>query len=300
MQQTNETKEKVTQDSDASHRSKIGMIVGLMIGVLLIIVGWFVLKDSPDTNLLEPATPLVETTEEQIKSEPETAPEIIQEPPRTDRVVIEEEHPEEQTTAPEPKLQPKAKPLPSVTQSTGPLLNDLNEQQVNTRPIRSENLVREFVVFVDNLAQGQVVRDSAMIKGPDTRFQVMVENETTWVDPNTYKRYDQIVDWFVALDNQALVQVYEKYEPLFDEAYAEISMPNASFRARLKEAIDTLEKTPFQTGKIALNTEKVMYRYADETLEKLPAAQRQMLRLGPDNGARVIVKLKDLYQSLDE
>jgi hypothetical protein len=51
----------------------------------------------------------------------------------------------------------------------------------------------------------------------------------------------------------------------------------------LERAIVELLKTPVVEGPIPLEQKKVMYEFADPSLEGLSAAQRQLLRMGPRN-----------------
>lgn len=278
---------------ETGQNNKTPIIVGAIVVVALIIIGWAVFRgDTPEPTpvahipITEPIVeeqPLPEPVTEQTLEE-YVAPEIVVEAEPIAPVVTEEVQ----------------KPvLPSLQTSTPAVLNALAERNVNTRPVRSENLVRDFVAFVDNIAAGVVARDSAMIKGPEARFEIEEVDGTAYMGASSYQRYDNIVNWFVGMDNQVLVTVFKQYEPLINEAYAEISRPGDSFLARLDRAVSVMNATPELTGLIELNTDKIMYTYADEQLESLPAAQRQMLRLGPNNMARVKAKLNALQRALN-
>jgi len=85
-----------------------------------------------------------------------------------------------------------------------------------------------------------------------------------------------------------------RYYPLFQEAYKEQGYPNAYFNDRLVESLDVMINTPASPGQLALSQPKVFYEYADPSLEGLPAGQKIMLRMGPENAARVKVKLKEI------
>ncbi|MCO4322683.1 DUF3014 domain-containing protein [Aliidiomarina quisquiliarum] len=279
---------------ETGQNNKTPMIVGAIVVVALIIIGWAVFRgDTPEPTpvahipisepvVAVPEQPLPEPVKEQARDE-YVAPEVVVEAEPIAPVVEAEQKPA----------------LPSLPTSTPALLNALAERNVNTRPVRSENLIRDFVAFIDNIAAGVVARDSAMIKGPEARFEIEEVDGKAYMGANSYQRYDNIVNWFVGMDNQALVAVFKQYEPLLNEAYAEISRPGDSFLTRFERAVNVLNATPEIAGLIELNTDKIMYTYADEQLESLPAAQRQMLRLGPANMARVKAKLNALQRALN-
>ena len=48
----------------------------------------------------------------------------------------------------------------------------------------------------------------------------------------------------------------------------------------------------------ALVAEVKRYEFADPNLESLPDAQKQLLRMGPENQARVVAKLREIGAAL--
>ncbi|RUO36138.1 hypothetical protein CWE13_09720 [Aliidiomarina shirensis] len=166
--------------------------------------------------------------------------------------------------------------------------------------MQSENMLRKFVVFVDNMARGEVVREAAVINGPQSRFIVQQIDGQIYVDERSYSRYNDIVSWFYEMDTDILVSQYERFQPLFEEAFGEIKEPGMNFEERVLDAIAILLDTPEPRGLLALSDEEVMYTYADPELENLPAAQKQMLRIGPDNRALVKSKLREIRQRLQQ
>lgn len=270
----------------ATTSNKTTVIVAVCVVIAIVIIGWAVFSGDEPEPVPEPVPVTVET------QAPEEVP-TPDEPPVVENVVPELDVVEQ------PEVETVVEPvLPQLANSTPVVMTELNTRRVNTRAIHSDNLIRDFVAFVDNLAAGEIARESAVIKGPEARFAVKDIDGNLYLDPKSYERYNQIVDWFVNMDNAALLTVFEEYEPLFDEAFAEISRPNASFRERVQQAANVLLETPEQRSMLKLEQEKVMYTFADESLEQLPAAQKQMLRLGPDNMVRVKRKINSLLQSL--
>lgn len=270
----------------ATTSNKTTVIVAVCVVIAIVIIGWAVFSGDEPEPVPEPVPVTVET------QAPEEVP-APDEPPVVENVVPEVDVVEQSEV--ETVVEPV---LPQLANSTPVVMTELNTRRVNTRAIHSDNLIRDFVAFVDNLAAGEIARESAVIKGPEARFAVKDIDGNLYLDPKSYERYNQIVDWFVNMDNAALLTVFEEYEPLFDEAFAEISRPNASFRERVQQAANVLLETPEQRSMLKLEQEKVMYTFADESLEQLPAAQKQMLRLGPDNMVRVKRKINSLLQSL--
>jgi hypothetical protein len=66
----------------------------------------------------------------------------------------------------------------------------------------------------------------------------------------------------------------------------------------LERAIVLLLKTPVREGTLAVEPRGIVYGFADAELEKLTAAQKQLLRMGPGNVRVVQRTLRDIALAL--
>jgi hypothetical protein len=57
--------------------------------------------------------------------------------------------------------------------------------------------------------------------------------------------------------------------------------------------------TPIPDGFAELSGETVAYRYVDERFERLSSAQKQLLRMGPQNARKIQKKLTELKSALN-
>ena len=89
-----------------------------------------------------------------------------------------------------------------------------------------------------------------------------------------------------------------EFYPLFQQSYAELGYPSRYFNDRVFDVIDHLLATPDLSGPIALTQPKVLYEFADPQLQELSAGQKMLLRMGPDNEARVKAKLREIRKLL--
>jgi hypothetical protein len=129
-------------------------------------------------------------------------------------------------------------------------------------------------------------------------FSVEDQRGSLTIDPASYRRYDTVAQVFVSLDTEGAVELFSELKPLIDEAYREISPPGSRFEDRLAGAIDHLLDVPVLSGAVPVEKKVLTYTYADEKLESLSGAQRQFLRMGPDNVRRCQIKLRDLKLAL--
>lgn len=157
-----------------------------------------------------------------------------------------------------------------------------------------DGLIRRLVVTVDNLAREQVAVEQRPLAPAPESFRVLEAGDGLVISPENYARYQPVVNIVAAADLPAVVAVYRRFYPLFQQAYEELGYPDGYFNDRLIAVIDSLLATPDVTGPVAVVRPKVMYRYADPALEALPAGQKLLLRIGPQNRAVVRERLQAL------
>ena len=107
-------------------------------------------------------------------------------------------------------------------------------------------------------------------------------------------RYAPYVRLLDTVDAQAMVALYVRNYPLFQQAYRELGFPNGHFNDRLVEAMDLMLATPDSPAALKVVQPKIFYEFADRDLEQLPAGQKLMLRIGRDNAASVKKRLREI------
>lgn len=223
--------------------------------------------------------------------EPEPAPEPEQEPAQP---------------APEPEQPPEPEEpafvLPRL-ENSDPLVRDgvisLTRHERIENWVDREELVRKFVVVVDGLANGNVVRKPFADIAPEEPFKAKPVNDKVFVmDEASYRRYDRITDVITSVDAERAAEFYELLRPLFQEAYGELGYEDKNFDDMVFSAIGRLLETPVITEPIYLIQPGVVYEYQDENLESLSAAQKQLIRMGPKNTRAIQAKLSEIALEL--
>lgn len=131
------------------------------------------------------------------------------------------------------------------------------------------------------------------------RFAVSARGGGWIIAPQSYRRYDRVVDVFVGLDSRQVARLAERLAPLFSRAMEENAFPGTEFEATLRAAIAHLLATPMPSEELeVVPQDDGTYRFADPRLEAVSAPQKQLLRLGPRNGARVRAQLAEIEQAL--
>lgn len=146
---------------------------------------------------------------------------------------------------------------------------------------------RRLVITVDNLPREHVPSQLRVTRGVPELLRVKKEGETITLDPSNYERYDRIIGYVEKMDARKIGRLYAKFYPLLQRTYEETGFPEERFHDRVLAALDDMMDAPRPTGPIRLVQPKVLYRFEDDHLESLSAGQKIMIRVGPDNAARL-------------
>lgn len=191
----------------------------------------------------------------------------------------------EEDAAPEPGLDPEAKLLAALRSLFGASLDTV---------FNTTDLTRRIVVTVDNLPREKVARRLMPVKPVAGPMAVAGTGGDRVIDSANGARYQTYIDLMEKVPTAALVDAYVRNYPVFQQRYVELGYPDGYFNNRLVEVIDHLLAAPEPAGPLRLAQPKVLYTFADPELEKLSEGQKIMLRMGPDNAARVKAKLREI------
>jgi len=190
-----------------------------------------------------------------------------------------------------------AKPLPKLGESD-PLLREQIAGLVDPRTVAKffnlEDGIRRAVATVDNLSREHLARQVNVAQPIGGQFLVSGKDDTLAIGPKNAARYNLFVSAVEAVDTQKAVAAYEYLYPLFQQAFVELGYPDGYFNDRLVEVIDHLLEAPEPKGPVKLVVPKVLYQFADPDLEILSSGQKIMIRVGPENEARLKAKLKEI------
>jgi hypothetical protein len=199
-----------------------------------------------------------------------------------------------------PRAEGAGSPLPSLDASDAELRDALARLIGRAAAgdwLRPEDIVRHIVVTVDNLPRKAYAQRLSPMKAVPGAFVTAPAGDATLASADV-GRYAPYVAAFEAIDTHKLVALYAYFYPLFQQAYRELGYPNGYFNDRLIEAIDVMLATPELAAPVALEQPRVLWQFADADVESLPAGQKVLLRIGPDNAARVKAKLGELRRAL--
>jgi hypothetical protein len=162
--------------------------------------------------------------------------------------------------------------------------------------IKSQAISR-LVATIDSLTSRQIPAQINPIKPADDKFIADTEGEAAAMSVQNFARYDGHVALLQNADIDALMALYQRYYPLFQQAWEE-NGGEGSFNDRLTEVIDNLLDTPDVPGPIYLTKPEAVYLFEDPALESMTAGQKILVRMGPANASIVKEKLKEVKAEL--
>jgi len=159
-------------------------------------------------------------------------------------------------------------------------------------------LLRRFVGAVNAIAGGYSPRDEIEFMQHLRPFVVREDEGLLVVASSSYRRYDRAAAAFASIDVDGGVELYRRFGPRLEEIYREIAWADSGFDDRLREAIDHLLEVEVPSSQIEVEQRAIVYAYAEDGLERLTGAQKQLLRMGPGNARAVQTKLRELRTAI--
>ncbi|WP_444934304.1 DUF3014 domain-containing protein [Microbulbifer sp. JTAC008] len=273
----------------SEQQSRQGWIIGIIVVVVVAAAAYWLWtgeekkKDIPTIGVVE---------------EPQTAPEpeALAQPESQEPA----QPPEEPVIEEEPGREPPP-PLNDSDKAAYDELMSLAPDGALSRWLVPDEVIRKWVAAANAASRGELIhkhRPLKTIRGPITVTGSSAEGYQ--LSPENYRRYDQPVRLFALANTDAIITLYQYWYPRLAQAYSELGIRNKSFHQVVIGAIDNVLAAPDVEGPIQLIRPSVYYKFADPKLEKLPGIQKLMIRMGPDNAARVKEKLKEIKAKLEE
>ncbi|HEY8555602.1 MAG TPA: DUF3014 domain-containing protein [Burkholderiales bacterium] len=161
-----------------------------------------------------------------------------------------------------------------------------------------DSIVRRIVVTIDELPREKIAQRYNLAKPAPGRFRTLGKGDSAKLSAANYERYRPYVRLAESVDTRKLVALYVHFYPLLQQEYENLGYPGRYFNDRVIETIDHLLAAPEIHEPIELIQPKVMYEFADSRLERLSAGQKIMIRMGPENAARIKTKLREIREAL--
>jgi hypothetical protein len=268
--------ERITEHGGRGGPPMIPIIAGLVVVIALAV--WLF----SGSETVEPeAPPVVQATAPAAEPDPEPEPEL---PPAPDI-------PPAPAPPPAPSPEPEPAPPPAITLDTSDeALRETLEPVLSPAlmpALETSNLLERGTAVIDGLSRGALQYKLLPLAPPAGKFQTRKTAGQDFMNPAGYARYDAYAEAIEDLDTEVLVAAFHRFRPLMEEAYGYLGYEPDGFDNALIRGLDNIIAAPVIEETIPVTKVEAVYKYADASLEKLPAVQKQLLRMGPENTRRI-------------
>ena len=268
-----------TTDPEESFRNKVIWWAAIIVGAALIGIGAYFRFRSPTPAPAQPSPVPAASQQQTPAASPAASTPAVQHPIPA--------QPAKSATA----------TLPALDASDSTVVDALTKlagRPAVARLLVPRAIIRHIVVTVDNLPRAKVAANLRPIRPTPGQAIVNQQGGSTVLSERNYARYTPFVKAIGAMSMKSLAALYFRLYPLFQQAYQSLGYPHGYFNDRLVQAIDSMLATPKARQPIGLVQGKVFWQFANPKLEALPAGQKLLLRMGPQNAAVIEKQLRRL------
>jgi hypothetical protein len=254
-------------------------IILIIIGVIGIVAAIYIPGWKSEPPIVEDPTPIV-TVNDSAESPP-----TMKMPPA----------PDIPGPSPEPEAGPWSEETPvavevSLTNSGQELREMLDPAGASmhvTQILQADDLILRSAGLIDGFSQGLIPRKVLPLTPPKEKFNPRTIDGEPYVDPASYQRFNSYTKGITAVNADLLVAAFHRYRPLIELAYEESGYSAEDMDNALIRSLDYVLATPEPNEPLALKRKEAVFQYADPEMEQLPPLQKQLLRMGPENSARI-------------
>lgn len=225
------------------------------------------------------------------------APPVVRSDPAEPASTMSAASPPPAVTPPEPKPPERAERVPALAESDPFVRDRLAPLGLPEEWVAKDQLVRRLGVLIDNATRSELPHKQLQFLRPDGAYRVVEREGRFTPDPANAARFDPLLDLLESISPTTAASLIVKIEPLLAAALRELGTQDSP-REVVLEAIDRALEAPEPPRDPVLVRPKVLYQYADPALEALPPLDKQLMRLGPRNHARMRTYLTGLRRAM--
>ena len=202
------------------------------------------------------------------------------------------------TSSAEPGEQIELPPLDQTDALVRQLIGQLSSHPTVAAWLTTDGLILNFALVTQRISNGESPASDLGPTGPVPAFRVRTSRGDLFIDPASYRRYDRYAQAVSSVDARGAARLYATLKPRILEASQRLERPARDFDPVLHRAIVELLQVPVVHGEVELAPHGIGYAFVDARLERLSAAQKHLLRMGPENVQTIQAKLREIADYL--
>lgn len=158
-------------------------------------------------------------------------------------------------------------------------------------------ILQRIVAAVWKVSEGESPRKVLGFVDIEGFFKVDESDEEIVVSAESYARYDPAIDALVSVSPEKAAAVYTRLRPQLNARFQQVATKGERFHTVAKRAIDRILAVELPAEPIQLEAVGATFFYKDEKTEALDAADKHVIRLGPDNVAKLKTWLRSFAKA---
>ncbi|MDP2903725.1 MAG: DUF3014 domain-containing protein [Methylovulum sp.] len=190
--------------------------------------------------------------------------------------------------------------LPELDSSDTPMREAIIQIAPELAPwLNTGQLIRTYLTLANDFSQGLRINKHMRFLNQGAPFAAD-QNETGLViAARSYQRYDKLAQAIDTVDVPAILAVYKKFRPLFEQVFSEFGYPSEySLEDIFTKAAAEILAAPVIDGPVALAKTSSHYKFADPQLEALNPVHKQIIRMGAKNTRIIQNKVRLLDEEI--
>jgi len=191
-------------------------------------------------------------------------------------------------------------PLPPLDETdtlVRELIGRLSSNPAVAAWLATDGLIVNFAVVTVRISNGESPTKELGSLGPVPPFMPQTSRDDLFLNPSSYRRYNQYAEAVSALDARGAARLYATLKPRIVDAYRRMGL-TGDFDPVLERAIVELLRVPIVQGEVELGPKGIVFAFVDPRLQGLSAAQKHLLRMGPQNVQAIPEKLREIADYL--
>jgi hypothetical protein len=190
-------------------------------------------------------------------------------------------------------------PLSEMDAFLRTLLGALSSRPQAAAWLATDGLIYQMAAIIDRVSRGGTPAADLRVVAPTGAFTTERRGRRRVMSAASERRYDALAEALASVDPARVAAAYHTIQPRLDEAYRALGRSESTVDVAVRQALDLLVATPVPGGPVELvEGPGATWAFADPSLEALAPAQKQLLRMGPANAARVIETLTQVRRQL--
>lgn len=177
-------------------------------------------------------------------------------------------------------------------------LSGLNIGQLGEQFTTQDNGIERGIAIIDSIRLGSVPYKLLPMGRPSEKFPFQDNGLAVTLDPKGFERYEGLANTVAGINVPMALELYDILSTALEEVWSALGYGGTTFNDAAMGALNMILLAPATDFEARLYKDEANWRYEDESLETLPAIQKQLMRMGPTNAEKIQNKARELRGAL--